>query len=73
MNWTDPENNCPDGLSERVDQNIHTCGISSGTGSCAHLMLSTNQVPYSRVCGRVIAYQDGVTDAFSHHNRTTQV
>ena len=55
---------CPDGLRERNDSGIRTCGIASPTAACASVMFDTYSIPYTRVCGKVLAYQVGSPDAF---------
>ena len=60
---------CPSGLRLRVDSGIRSCGIQSSGATCASSMFSTSGVEYTRVCGKVLAYQFSSTDAFhSSHN-----
>ena len=60
---------CPSGLQERVDSGIRTCGIESSEAACPSVMFSTSGVEYTKVCGKVIAYQDSTTDAFGDFGR----
>ena len=57
---------CPDGFRERSDSGIRTCGIGSTTAACPSVLFDTYGIPYSRVCGKVLAYQDSSTDAFGN-------
>ncbi len=61
-NGSDP---CPDGFMERSDSGIRTCGISSTTAACPSILFDTYGIPYSRVCGKVLAYQYSTPDAFA--------
>ncbi len=64
LDMTDPNQNCPDGfrLVSRTEQPLRTCG-RPGPG-CVSTTYPTYGVEYSRVCGRVIGYQDKTPDAF---------
>lgn len=42
LDWRDSASDCPEGFSERIDDGIRTCGISSRTGSCMHTILDTS-------------------------------
>ena len=66
LDWSSNESlPCPDGFRERNDSNIRTCGIGSiSTGSCPFITFKTYSTVYSRVCGKINAYQVGTTDAF---------
>ena len=66
LNWSNKSFPCPDGFKERDNSGIHTCGINStSTGSCPSLIFETYSTVYSRVCGKINAYQFGTPDAFS--------
>ena len=69
LDFNDTSTLCPSGLRERVDSGIRTCGIESSGAACPSVMFSTSGVEYTKVCGKVIAYQLGATDAFSYHGR----
>ena len=65
LDWSNESLPCPDGFRERSDSNIRTCGIgSTSTGSCPSIIFETYSTVYSRVCGKINAYQVGNTDAF---------
>ena len=63
LDMTNSSHQCPSGFTEHNDSNIHTCGRIDTSAGCGSLMMD---VPYhfSRVCGRVRAYQVGSTNAF---------
>ena len=67
LNMTDPSHQCPAGW-ETYTTPKRTCGRNSNGGSCQSVFYPTNGVSYSRVCGRVIAYQYCTTDAFALYN-----
>ncbi len=58
LDMTDPNQNCPEGLRlvTRTEPPLHTCG-REGPG-CTSTTYSTYGVEYSKVCGRIIAYQN---------------
>ena len=60
-------NSCPTGLSLRHDINVPSCGtnpIIDTSRSCVSSFVDTLNLPYDKVCGRVLGYQVGSTDAF---------
>ena len=64
---------CPNGLKERGDSGVRTCGIASVFPTCASVILPSNGILYTTVCGMVSAYQFGLTDAFSDFGRGTDL
>ena len=71
LNFTDPNTTCPSGW-QLTSHSKRTCGRVSTTEwyNCASVTFPVSGGDYSRVCGRIIAYQDGGTDAFfPYHNR----
>ena len=55
---------CPDSLELRTSP-LRTCRIKNpGTSACSSDMFSVDGVHYSKVCGKIRAYQVGTTDAF---------
>ena len=75
LNWSDESLPCPDEFRERSDSDIRTCGINStSTGSCPSLIFKTYSTVYSRVCGKINAYQVGTPDAFdTTHGRGSNI
>ncbi len=78
LDMTDPNQNCPAGtrLVTRTTAPLRTCGgqIKRGAG-CTSTTYSTYGVEYSKVCGRIIAYQYGTPDAFAPYfsNRSLSI
>ena len=70
LDWSNESLPCPDGLRERNDSDIRTCGINSTTGSCSSLIFKTYSTLYSRICGKINGYQVGTTDAWRGSNIT---
>ena len=66
LDMTNSSQPCPGGLSLRNDSDIRTCEITSGA-SCSSVNFSLPPLQYSRVCGKILAYQVGSTDAFGTH------
>ena len=67
LDMTDPNQTCPDGfrLVSRTEPPLRTCGTPSR--GCISTTFSTRGIEYSRVCGRVVGYQFGHTDAFASY------
>ena len=72
IDMTDPSQSCPSGfdLVTRTTPPLRTCG-RPGAG-CVSTSFPVHGIEYSRVCGRVIGYQVGFTDAFHSHNERGQ-
>ena len=72
LDMTDSSQQCPSGLSlvvnnasEGNDSLIRTCKRAEEEGGCSPVLYDTMNVSYSKVCGRVLAYQNGTTNAFA--------
>ena len=64
LNMTDASQQCPSGgLVERIYDGIRQCRIDAGL-HCSSTNYSTANLAYSRICGRITAYQVGTTNAF---------
>ena len=64
LDMTDNTTQCPDSLELRTTP-LRTCRTSNTiSGICSSDMFSVDGVLYSKVCGRIRAYQVGVTNAF---------
>ena len=63
LDMTNSNTQCPSGLRQRNDSNISTCTQNSNSKGCSSVTLFTSH-HYSRVCGKIKAYQFGDTDAF---------
>ena len=71
LDMTNSSRQCPSGLMERNDSsNIRTCVRNEASGGCSSVELSTANIQYSTVCGRITAYQVGSTDDFRTPNET---
>ena len=66
LNMSDPSAQCPDGWRE-VQSPIRTCRRQFNTGINSVNYISYG-IPYSRVCGRIIAYQFGTPNGFGSIN-----
>ena len=64
LDMSDDTVDCPSDWELFNSDNIRACGRSTGTiASCSSVTHSANGVSYSQVCGRVIGYQYGTTNA----------
>ena len=68
LDMTDPSTTCPSGWN-MTGYSKRTCGrASDGSRTCDSVTFPVSGGEYSRVCGRIKAYQWGATDAFySYH------
>ena len=66
LNMSDPNAQCPDGWRE-VQSPIRTCRRQMDT-SINSVNYTSYGIPYSRVCGRIVAYQFGNPDGFGSIN-----
>ena len=71
LNMTNSSHQCPSGLTLRTesDCNIRAC-VTASTVDCVSIPIDI-PYSYSRVCGRVIAYQVGATNAFHHQGSSS--
>ena len=66
LDMSNPSQQCPTELRLYNENGVRACGRqSSSGGSCDSVTFSTDGLRYSQVCGRVIGYQYGHTDAFN--------
>ena len=65
LDFSNASTSCPSGLQECVDSGIGTCGIESSEAACPSVMSSTSGVEYTKVCGKILAYQFSSPDAFA--------
>ena len=59
LNMTDTSQQCPNGLVERDSSGTRRCEIDDFSSGCFPTMYSTLNVSYTKVCGRITAYQVG--------------
>ena len=62
LDMTQPNQQCPPGFRTFTASGKRLCG-RPGPAGCVSVKFPTNNVPYNRVSGRVIAYQDKTPDA----------
>ena len=64
LDISDPTQNCPSGFRLYQSEGVRACGrATSIEGSCVSVQFPSNGISYSQVCGRVVGYQFGSTDA----------
>ena len=66
LNMSDPTQECP--TSRRQYTDVRACGRPVGGRGCISHTFGVNGMEYSRVCGRIIAYQFSDPDAFRSSN-----
>ena len=64
LDMTDDSQDCPGSLLEHTVSNVRTCTVQQDAGGCSSAFYSTSYMPYSKVCGRVIAYHGHSLDGF---------
>ena len=62
LDMTISSQECPSSLRERTDSNRRSCEV---IGMCSTVNFDLQSLRYSRVCGKIQAYQIGSTDAFA--------
>ena len=65
LDMTDTSQQCPEGFRLRSEPN-RTCELIA---TCTSILYPSHHIRYSKVCGRVRAYQYGVTIAFTRYYR----
>ena len=74
LNMTDPTHQCPSEWREitRTEDPRRLCQRTNETllagAGCSSATFSTHGLSYSHVCGRIVGYQSGSTDAFEGYN-----
>ena len=67
LNMTDSTENCPSGFRLYQSGGVRACGRAYNNDySCQSVQFPSNGISYSQVCGRVVGYQFGSTDAVQH-------
>ena len=59
---------CPRGLTDFSYQGKRVCGRAASHGGCSSVNISSHGIDYSKVCGKVIAYQYSSPDGFTSDN-----
>ena len=74
LDMTDLSQQCPDGfrLVNRTTAPLRTCGRPGSINrACVSTTFPVYGIEYSRVCGRIRAYQDQSPDAFAPYESNT--
>ena len=66
IDMTNTTHFCPEGLRTLTDPK-RLCSMSINGGGCSSAMLDTKGVQYSKVCGKIIGYQQRAPDAFRQY------
>ena len=64
INMTGPSSTCPSGLRTISEDNRRLCAMDIDGAGCSSAVLPVEGVQYSRVCGKIIGYQQKSPDAF---------
>ena len=70
LNMDDPTHHCPQPWIRKGDSSHRACGRS--TSGCESANFTTGGIKYSRVCGRIIAYQFGRPEGFGAFSHSQQ-
>ena len=69
LDMSDSTQNCPSGFSLYQSGGVRACGRPGSSASCVSVQFPSNGIRYSQICGRVVGYQYGHTDAVdTYHN-----
>ena len=71
LNMTTAGSTCPDGLRTLSDPQ-RLCAMNTDSPGCSSTVLQVQGVQYSRVCGKIIGYQQKTPDAFRPYNSGSQ-
>ena len=72
LNMTNSSHQCPHGTILRTDLPKRLCGSSLNGPGCSSTIFDVHGIGYRKVCGKIIAYQDGTPDAFGAWDITTR-
>ena len=71
LDMTNSSHQCPSGLMEHIYSGKCTCRINSTSAdTCSSVIFPVNDLRFSQVCGKIIAYQFASPDAFGRHGNT---
>ena len=68
LNMSNATQSCPSGFRLYQSGGVRACGRSGSSGSCVSVQFPSNGISYSQICGRVVGYQYGHTDAVSNYH-----
>uniref|UniRef100_A0A1X7SU30 Fibrinogen C-terminal domain-containing protein n=1 Tax=Amphimedon queenslandica TaxID=400682 RepID=A0A1X7SU30_AMPQE len=63
LDMNDSSQNCPSGLEESMTGGIKLCRREGDSVGCKSNVFQTNGISYSQICGKVVGYQMGTTNA----------
>ena len=66
LDMTQPTHSCPSSLTLYEEDGHRVCRRPSNTPSCNSIILQSNGISYSQICGKVTAYQYRAPDAVSN-------
>ena len=70
LDMTDSSHQCPSGLRQHTDSGKRTCRIdSTSVAICSSVVFPINDLRYSQVCGKIMAYQFASPDGFGGGSR----
>ena len=72
LDMTNSSQQCPHGTILRTDLSKRLCRNSFNGPSCSSTTFDIYGTRYRKVCGKIIAYQDGTLDAFGARNIMTR-
>ena len=64
LDMTNSSHQCPSGLTQRTDSGVRSCVASSSSATCSSVLYRSHAIQYSRLCGKIIAYQANTVDGF---------
>ena len=67
LNMTNSSHTCPAGLKLLTTPN-RLCAMNIDEGGCSSATFNLHGIQYTHVCGKIIGYQQGAPDAFSHYS-----
>ena len=72
LDMTNPSQSCPSAWQLLTGNGVRVCGRPSSSINMCHGTFYPTGHAYTKVCGRVIGYQVGQTDAFASHRTIDQ-
>ena len=74
LEMTNSSQRCPRGLRQRIDAHKRTCGKYSNYAGCSSVPVPVETVyGFSKVCGKIKAFQFGSTDSFGIVNQRVRL
>ena len=74
LNMIGPNEKCPTQFRTYSQDGVRACGRpATSSGSCVGITFSSRDIRYSQVCGKIIGYQVGITDAALQHQTGSNI